>query len=120
MSRRQTTLTIGNGASVSGAANIGEWPIYAVHIGGAFTDAALGFQMLDPDRTNYTDVYTSAGLRKQIPVGALSAKRTFLMNWGDDAAISGPIKLTSINATTGEAVDQGQAVTITVYQRSHL
>jgi hypothetical protein len=101
-----TTVTIANGASLSGAVDIGGRKLVAIDMPSAWTAAALTFQA-SADGVTYDDMYDGATERSL----TVAASRYMMLNIGDWV---GARYLKIRSGTSGTPVNQGGARTITL------
>jgi len=109
--RQTLDATIANGASLSGACDLGNARLSAIYMPSSWTTADLTFQA-SADGVTYQDLYASdnAGNDAEYLIGAGSA-RVITVPIADFAALR-YLKVRS--GTTGSAVAQGGARTITL------
>lgn len=72
--RRTVTATIANGASLSGAVDLGGYRVAALDMPAGWTAAALTFQASNTDGS-YGDLYDEAGAEVTVPSAAVAASR---------------------------------------------
>ena len=101
-----TTLTIANGASLSGAVDLKGRKLVAIDMPSAWTAASLTFQA-SPDGVTYDDMYDGATERAI----TVAASRYMMLNIGDWIGVRF-LKIRS--GTAGTPVNQGGARTITL------
>lgn len=114
--RGSETVTIANGASLSGAAVFvnGVTSLVGIVIPAAWTAAALTFQA-SADGTTYGDLYNTAGTEVTIPSSAVAASRYIALDPSDFAGIA-YLKVRS--GTSAAAVNQTADRTLTLVVRS--
>jgi hypothetical protein len=114
--RGSKTVTIANGASLSGAATLtgGVTSLVGIQMPAGWTAAAITFQA-SADGTTYGDVYTAAGTEVTIPSVAVAASRYIALDPSDFAGMAF-LKLRS--GTSAAAVAQGADRIITLIVRS--
>lgn len=116
-SQQLVTLTIASGASTSTAVDLTDRVAYGLTVeivGAAWTDAAIGVAVSE-DGSTWAGVYDEAGARIQISGVSTSVRRVYI--WDRDLWVIKNYRyarLESINATTGEAVNQGGPRTLRV------
>lgn len=107
-----TTATIANGASLSGAVDINGANLTAILMPAAWTAAGLSFQ--GGDGTTLGDLYDASGAEVFIPAAAAIANACIILPAGGLLGLQ-QIKIRS--GTTGTAVNQGGARTLTLLLR---
>lgn len=101
-----TSVTIANGASLSGVADLTGFMLAGIQMPAAWTAASLTFQV-SIDGTTYTDMYATDGT--EVTVTGAAASR-FLAFVPSDFAGARYLKVRS--GTTGSPVNQGAARTL--------
>lgn len=99
------TATIANGASLSGAIDLGSTRLAGIQMPAAWTAAALTFQA-SFDGVTYADVYSTGGTELSYTVAASRFIPLSITDWG------GVRYLKVRSGTTGTPVNQGGARTI--------
>ena len=109
-----TTVSIANGASLSGAADLNGANLTAILMPAAWTAAGLSFQG-SFDGTTFGDIYArSTGLELVVPSAGVVASGLIMFEPGTLLGLQS-IKIRS--GTTGAAVNQGAARTLTLALR---
>lgn len=114
------TVTIANGAAVSGAIAIpAGYSIQAVEVPSAWTAADIGFQISTDGGTTFINVYSGIGttVARARVTGVPTAESTMQMVGADagtssifrNLAINAQVKVTSINTASNADVNQGGA-----------
>lgn len=104
------TVTIANGASLSGALSVGGRLVGAIIMPSAWTTAVLTFQASD-DGTTFRNVYDEYGAEYTVQA---SADRHIVL---DPAKLSGCQYLQIRSGTSGAAVNQGGSRSIKIELR---
>jgi hypothetical protein len=105
------TATIANGASLSGAVEIGDATVVALVMPAAWTAASITLQA-SVDGSTFVDVYKNNGASElEITV---STSRWVLLNLPDIAGLRGAHSIKVRSGTTGSPVAQGGARSIGV------
>jgi hypothetical protein len=106
-----TTVTIDNGASLSGAVNLSGWTLIAIDMPASWTAANLTLQA-SIDNSTWDNVFDSLGTEVTITA---AASRFILLNPADFVSVR-YLKVRS--GTSGTPVNQGGARTITLIVRA--
>jgi hypothetical protein len=109
------TVTIANGASLSGQADVNGANLVAILMPAAWTAAGLTFQG-SLDGTNFANVFDSIGAEVSIPSAAATASQMILIPAG---AFDGMQSIKLRSGTSGSAVNQGAAATLTLQLRRY-
>jgi hypothetical protein len=102
---RTATVTIANGASLSGAMDLGERTLVGIVMPSAWTAASLTFQV-SVDGTTYGNLYSAGGTEESATVGVSQVIRLA----SDSFLGARYVKIRS--GTAGAPVNQGAARTI--------
>jgi len=108
------TVTIANGASLSGAIALGDKVLCAILMPAAWTAAALSFQASDDNGTTFGDMFDDGGVEISIPTaGAVAGQRISV----DPSMFAGVDVLKVRSGLTAAAVNQGAARVVTLISR---
>jgi hypothetical protein len=105
------TATIANGASLSGAVELGDATVVALVLPGTWTAANLTLQA-SLDGSTFVDVYKNNGAT-ELEITA-AASRYALLNMSDIAGLRGAQSIKVRSGTSGSPVTQGGARSIGV------
>lgn len=111
-----TTVTIANGASLSDAAELGGMNLVGILMPASWTAAGLTFQA-SPDGSTYGNVFDVTGTEVAVASsGAVAAQYVVIPAGGLDGCAFVKVR----SGTSGSAVNQGAARTVTLIARRYM
>lgn len=112
--KAKVQVTIAAGASLSGAANLGDKILCAIIVPATWTAAALTFQVSDDNGVTWYEMYDYLGNEENVAVGNVTAGGRFYVDPSDFASVD-LIKVRS--GTLAAPVDQATAATLSLVGR---